>query len=63
MVWRGLVDRTQKKQISLNSSQRRRYLMSKTLTLSEAKAWLSELVAAVEQTEEELVITRNGSEC
>ena len=34
--------------------------MSKTLTLSEAKARLSELVATVEQTEEELVITRNG---
>ncbi len=34
--------------------------MSKTLTLSEAKAKLSELVATVEQTEEELVITRNG---
>jgi len=34
--------------------------MSKTLTLSEAKARLSELVARVEQTEEELVITRNG---
>jgi antitoxin YefM len=34
--------------------------MSKTLTLSEAKARLSELVANVEQTEEELVITRNG---
>ena len=34
--------------------------MSKTLTISEAKARLSELVASVEQTEEELVITRNG---
>ena len=34
--------------------------MSKILTLSEAKARLSELVATVEQTEEELVITRNG---
>ena len=34
--------------------------MSKTLTLSEAKARLSELVAKVEETEEELVITRNG---
>ena len=34
--------------------------MAKTLTLSEAKARLSELVAAVERTEEELVITRNG---
>ncbi len=34
--------------------------MSKTLTLSEAKARLSELVATVEQTEEELIITRNG---
>ena len=34
--------------------------MAKTFTLSEAKARLSELVAAVERTEEELVITRNG---
>ena len=34
--------------------------MSKTLTVSEAKARLSELVANVQQTEEELVITRNG---
>ena len=34
--------------------------MSKTLTLSEVKARLSELVANVEKTEEELVITRNG---
>jgi len=34
--------------------------MSKTLTLSEAKARLSELVATVERTEEELVITKNG---
>ena len=34
--------------------------MSKTLTLSEVKARLSELVATVEKTEEELVITRNG---
>ncbi len=34
--------------------------MAKTLTLSEAKARFSELVAAVERTEEELVITRNG---
>ena len=34
--------------------------MSKTLTISEAKARLSELVADVEKTEEELVITRNG---
>ncbi|GJL56657.1 MAG: hypothetical protein NPIRA02_37890 [Nitrospirales bacterium] len=34
--------------------------MSRTLTVSEAKARLSELVAAVQQTEEELVITRNG---
>ncbi len=34
--------------------------MSKIFTLSEAKARLSELVATVEQTEEELVITRNG---
>jgi antitoxin YefM len=34
--------------------------MAKTLTLSEAKARLSELVATVERTEEELVITRNG---
>jgi prevent-host-death family protein len=34
--------------------------MAKTYTLSEAKARLSELVAAVERTEEELVITRNG---
>ena len=34
--------------------------MPKTLPLSEAKARLSELVAAVEQTDEELVITRNG---
>jgi len=34
--------------------------MSKTLTLSEAKARLSELVAAVEHTEEELIITKNG---
>ncbi|MEE8074390.1 MAG: type II toxin-antitoxin system Phd/YefM family antitoxin, partial [Candidatus Binatia bacterium] len=34
--------------------------MSKILTLSEAKARLSELVETVEQTEEELVITRNG---
>ena len=34
--------------------------MSKTLTLSEAKAHLSRLVANVEQTDEELVITRNG---
>ena len=34
--------------------------MSKTLTLSEAKARLSELIADVEATEEELVITKNG---
>jgi prevent-host-death family protein len=34
--------------------------MAKTFTLSEAKARLSELVATVERTEEELVITRNG---
>ena len=34
--------------------------MSKTLTISEAKARLSELVADVEKTEVELVITRNG---
>ncbi len=34
--------------------------MSKTLALSEVKARLSELVATVEKTEEELVITRNG---
>ena len=34
--------------------------MSKTLPLSEVKARLSELVATVEKTEEELVITRNG---
>jgi prevent-host-death family protein len=34
--------------------------MSKTLPLSEIKARLSELVATVEKTEEELVITRNG---
>jgi len=34
--------------------------VSKILTLSEAKARLSELMATVEQTEEELVITRNG---
>lgn len=34
--------------------------MSKTLSLSEAKARLSELVAAVEETEEPCVITRNG---
>ena len=34
--------------------------MLKTLTVSEAKARLSELVANVQQTEEELVITRNG---
>ena len=34
--------------------------MSKTLTISAAKARLSEIVADVEQTEEELVITRNG---
>ena len=30
------------------------------MTLSEAKARLSELVATVEKTEEELIITRNG---
>lgn len=34
--------------------------MSKALTLFEAKARLSELVKEVEQTDEELVITRNG---
>ena len=34
--------------------------MSKILPLSKAKAQLSELVANVEQTEEELIITRNG---
>ena len=34
--------------------------MSKIIPLSKAKAQLSELVADVEQTEEELIITRNG---
>ena len=34
--------------------------MSKTLTLSEAKARLSELIADFEKTEEELIITKNG---
>ena len=34
--------------------------MPKTLTISEDKSRLSELVATVEQTEEELAITRNG---
>ncbi len=34
--------------------------MSKILTLSEVKARLSELVATIERTEEELIITRNG---
>ena len=34
--------------------------MSKALTLFEVKARLSELVKEVEETDEELVITRNG---
>ncbi len=34
--------------------------MAKILPLSKAKAQLSKLVANVEQTEEELIITRNG---
>jgi prevent-host-death family protein len=34
--------------------------MARTLSLSEAKARLSELVADCEKDEEELVITRNG---
>ncbi len=34
--------------------------MAKIFTLSEAKSRLSELIATVEQTEEELIITRNG---
>ena len=34
--------------------------MTRVLSLSEAKARLSQLVADVEKSEEELVITRNG---
>lgn len=34
--------------------------MSRTLPLSEAKARLSEIVANIERTDDELVITRNG---
>jgi prevent-host-death family protein len=34
--------------------------MTRILPLSEAKARLSQLVAAVEENEEELIITRNG---
>ena len=34
--------------------------MARTLPLSEAKARLSELVAEIERTDDELVITRNG---
>ena len=34
--------------------------MSRVLNLSEAKAHLSRLVAALEKDEEELIITRNG---
>lgn len=34
--------------------------MAKTLPLSDVKARFRELFAAVERTEEELVITRNG---